>query len=387
VTTVIVFGVVAAAVRAHAADRPPTVTGPTSPAAGAALAGSELSVSFTATSFPQGHIGARGYPPSCNVTNDLPQVGSYGAKDLVVSTRLTGSWTPAVGPPPQTQAPEGVSINWGSDEEIGLPDRVREMYGVFGATTPAGDRAAISFQVGSPRERCPTLKIREQSAIGLAYPIIWRVFASSDVDLKRGSWGCGYARVVSTRSSTPTTFSVTLLLTDVFGSDWDARPSVDCLGGIAIAAVKIPAKSFSVDAKISQRVAFIAKKHVEVHCSVTNEAWDEFENSNFAIGSPPSGATLVGSADAYLPKFYCDPLRKGLKAHGFASAVLALTHEAEHMRGLADENAAECAAWKAFPSVVRQWGKPSKKLMKQLMIEGQGRHEDHLRAARNVRDC
>jgi hypothetical protein len=96
-----------------------------------------------------------------------------------------------------------------------------------------------------------------------------------------------------------------------------------------------------------------------VYCARSPAAWDEFERAHrirlaYAL-------TDIPAREVFLAPTVCAPLERWLRGTPVSTRVLADTvfvaaHEAMHLRGIVDESAADCAAWRALGAAARAFG-------------------------------
>jgi hypothetical protein len=128
----------------------------------------------------------------------------------------------------------------------------------------------------------------------------------------------------------------------------------------AAAAVPVPA-GFTLSAKLSKPAAFVAGKPASIYCASTMAGY--YAAAAAAIGRPSAGTagfSTVGSSQSFLATAVCSYLnrwlaKKPVSRYHLAAALLALLHESELEKGIADESLADCAALTAMPQVVRRF--------------------------------
>lgn len=256
---------------------------------------------------------------------------------------------------------DAIGLNW-SDSTPGLPaDQLEGLNGRLQLEDPAGKHTLLLFNdplksVTEQRSSCGTTLVHQAASDGVEYPFVWGAFEGDLGTVLSENYGCGLADI--TRSQ-PGDIEVRLKITDDAGAAWDARPSYTCVGGKAVAVVHTAAGDFDPNPGLSARVSKLAGKHVTVECSPSDSAWQHFfRDENNLAGEAPGGVTLVGSSTAYLPKWECYSLLhvRSVSTVYLAQSILGIAHEVEHMRGVADERKAECAALATVPHVLKQWG-------------------------------
>lgn len=153
------------------------------------------------------------------------------------------------------------------------------------------------------------------------------------------------------------------------------------IGALALAApaaADVPAGFVAVPA-LSTRAAFVAGKPVTVYCAQTLDAWQAFikqRNTDDAAPADPGGLTDPAAGATYLHPAVCNALAARL-VHPrhydllrFSAGLLVLTHEAEHLRGVADEGTAECDAVHEAPTFARHsFGFTSRKTLRTLTAD------------------
>jgi hypothetical protein len=130
----------------------------------------------------------------------------------------------------------------------------------------------------------------------------------------------------------------------------------------AVVVLAVP-PGFTEAKGLEPAASFVAKKPVAVYCARTTLAWQRLVAANAA----PDGAiglTLpaAGGDAIALVRAACDNLEQQLQLLGPAAAQLApslqaLTHEAIHARGDADEGRTDCAAVHEAPGLATRFFK------------------------------
>lgn len=128
---------------------------------------------------------------------------------------------------------------------------------------------------------------------------------------------------------------------------------------VAPAHADAPA-GFREATSLEPAASFVAGKPVAVYCAASAPA---FADAVIALNAPLAelGAfASVGGESAYLAPRACGPLtavlhRRPAEPFDVADAMLALVHEATHLRGSADESETDCAALRLLPAVASRF--------------------------------
>lgn len=117
---------------------------------------------------------------------------------------------------------------------------------------------------------------------------------------------------------------------------------------------------------VSAKASLTAGKPVTVWCATSDSAWNQWVQNVYTTFDWPlpdyklAGLTLhAGDSDTFLQS--CTVLKAELNHRKvslktFGIRLLMLTHETQHMKGIVDESAADCAALKLLPSILGAWG-------------------------------
>lgn len=123
------------------------------------------------------------------------------------------------------------------------------------------------------------------------------------------------------------------------------------------------------DPRLDSIASSMAGKSVGVHCETDNETWDSMVQGvtlGARRGSSVGGYAYPGTTVLYLSPQKCIALRQSFNA-GYLHAgllplsdgLMALLHEAEHLRGTVDEGETDCAALRAFRGYLDDVGVPA----------------------------
>lgn len=149
-----------------------------------------------------------------------------------------------------------------------------------------------------------------------------------------------------------------------------------------LAAVALVPAGFTENPVLNERATYVAGKDVRVYCAATDGAWSAYV-SELPV-APPNGEAdgytpTIGGDETYLSPEVCAPMLLRIRHKrpswiALGATVDVLTHESLHMRGISDEGATECAAYRALPSfLLAKWG----------FLKNGPRYLEVLRGARN----
>lgn len=254
-------------------------------------------------------------------------------------TALPPGWAVATDPAVAKAYPTSLLLAWADPRALGDPAQLQRINATIQLVPPTGGVAALVFYTGNSRFSCPGSQSLEASPIGPAIPVQWLV-AGSGVGIL--GYGCGYATVAMSAANITSRF----LVTSFAGHFSDALPAFVCVAGQARPQLDVPAVGFKQDSAIGALASVVARKKVTVYCADTIEHFDN------AFDVPGSGTTIPGASTTYLQPFECRWLHSKSLA-SLARGAITLAHEGEHMRGVADERTAECAAVADLPRLAK----------------------------------
>ena len=175
-----------------------------------------------------------------------------------------------------------------------------------------------------------------------------------------------------------------------------------------VLALAVP-QGFVSHPELAQRVQFAAATPVSVYCAPDAAAWQTFLDAvGFANrpGETDGFAEAVGGSWAGISPSTCavllakihnkalrvlDPstfryVRRPVTLYELGDTLFVLVHEMEHLKGITDENDADCAALYQMPQAARAFGirKPSKL---RVVMRGAVDHHRGSTLAYNARPC
>ncbi len=148
---------------------------------------------------------------------------------------------------------------------------------------------------------------------------------------------------------------------------------IGALLGVLVMGLALVSAATAGNWTLPQADAFaseIAGKPVQTYCESDWASWDQFAYSNNIVGHHLLGMTWLDQPIVYVNPSVCEALHMavdlgpaGYRDAGmayYAQAILTLTHEAVHQRGVEDEGQTECAALPlALPAAVKHLGLPA----------------------------
>lgn len=175
------------------------------------------------------------------------------------------------------------------------------------------------------------------------------------------------------------------------------RPTLDLVRRVAAlvasAAAFLPSAAhatapagFVDNATLDARAAWVAGKPVQVHCTTSYAVWRDFIGT---LTYPPSDGVTMGytptdgGAETYLAPAVCANVFQWL-AHEpvnlpiLGTALLVVAHESLHMKGVQDEGATECRAFRLMPAFAARWGFRKGSGSYKLVLSGARTYHDAL---------
>lgn len=141
---------------------------------------------------------------------------------------------------------------------------------------------------------------------------------------------------------------------------------------LAFSAPASAAPDFSAAPRLATPASFVAGKTVSVECAASDAAWARYLAS-VGYDGVANGLTVFGTAETKFSPIVCSSLRRKLAGkvvpnNLFAPSLLALVHEAVHLRGVLGEGETDCAAVREMPRVaVRYFGVKAGKQLRAVM--------------------
>lgn len=133
-------------------------------------------------------------------------------------------------------------------------------------------------------------------------------------------------------------------------------------GAVAASNTSAASTGFWANAKLAPAAASVAGKKVSVNCFTTRAAFVAFvAASDNPVADVQGFVPVTGGTVMYLSPETCAYLdawlngKKVANLYGVAGSMLTLAHEAEHLKGLADETDTDCAALRALPRMVTKF--------------------------------
>ncbi len=126
------------------------------------------------------------------------------------------------------------------------------------------------------------------------------------------------------------------------------------------AAADVPA-GFVSHPELASRAAVIAGKPVNVYCATSDTEWRAYEATLSTPGDYRGNTPVIGGTETALRPAVCGPLLKKIRGQSvpigsFSISLFTLAHESEHMKGIADEHQADCAALADIPKIAPLFG-------------------------------
>lgn len=128
-----------------------------------------------------------------------------------------------------------------------------------------------------------------------------------------------------------------------------------------VSVVASVAAAFTAAPQLAQRMQPIAGKEIAVYCASSSEVWRVYLAAMHAVPDAAALTPAVGGTETFLSERTCDTLERRVAGRSMSLRRLGvdlftLAHEVEHLRGVADEHAADCAALQDMPGVARAFG-------------------------------
>lgn len=159
-----------------------------------------------------------------------------------------------------------------------------------------------------------------------------------------------------------------------------------------VSAASAAPDGFRESVRLSPIAQALSVPEAKVYCALTPASWRDAHPGNerwAAIWSTRNGEVDMDARVAYLAPWTCQPLErwkrgKIVKLADVGKAMLTLGHESVHLRGILDENTAECTALRELRSVARNhFGIKAKKTWRQVWAGALASHERALPEQRN----
>lgn len=296
---------------------------------------------------PTPSLSVEGCPGIDNSTQFPALLGDSSFKNQWSPTVSVGNapsgWAYNGDPVATARLPTQLTLAWGTGPGVGDLSKLQLIEMRLPVSVNGGAPEWLSVGTGSLRRVCPSQLSLEQSPIGEAFPVQWAAGAPAER-------GCGYVALANTNGAVSAQFTAT----SVAGYFSDTLPGYVCNNGHAVVQGPSPAPaSFVLDPIASKAASAVAGKTVRIVCTRNLEDWDK------AFDVPGGTAVVVGGTDAWI-EGQCPSIDRASHSKPPArdSAALTVGELAEHMRGIASDNAAVCAAAKTLSTVAAALGVP-----------------------------
>lgn len=203
-----------------------------------------------------------------------------------------------------------------------------------------------------------------------------RVASFEVADLSGG--GCGFARRLALKWVRACSARSSCRVMGASCRSDAVRPQIDCLYDRGAVVITWPWLAGPlIRAPTLERPATIAAgKRVRVYCDRRSRHWS-LVSQIFGVTNTPlsylGGLAAVGRAEMVLAPRICFTLFRARphlheSTRVVADGLLALGHEAMHLRGIANERAADCGALRVLPKLATYFGyRPHSEALRQLI--------------------